>query len=100
MANVPVLIFGRKELPNIADSIWHAQMAGWERILTARFPIRRAPGFGARRLTCYLPNRATAEDGRFEVQGIPGHERDEYPFPCTVEGSSPSWQSFGLGESG
>jgi hypothetical protein len=39
MADVPVLIFGGKELLDIAGDIRHAQMAGWERILTCRGPL-------------------------------------------------------------
>jgi hypothetical protein len=31
MAEYPVLEFDWKELPHIADNIWHAQMAGWAR---------------------------------------------------------------------
>ena len=91
MANFPVLIFDWKELPNIADNIWHAQMAGWERILTYRGPLPNPESSGIRRktMTYYVPNRATGSDDRCEVPVIRGHERDEYPFACTVEGSSP-----------
>ncbi len=39
MPDYPVLVFDWKELPNIADHIWQAQMAGWERILTYRGPL-------------------------------------------------------------
>ena len=90
MANVPVLIFDWKELLNIATNIWHAQMAGWERILTYRGPLPNPESSGIRRktMTYYVRNRATGDDDRYEVPVIPGHERDEYPFACTVEGSS------------
>ncbi len=84
MSAIPVLIFDWKELPYIADSIWNAQMAGWERILTYRGPLPRNESSGIRRQTM-----------KYEVESI-GYriptgldvDRDEYPFACTLEGSS------------
>ena len=50
-SDIPVLIFDWKELPNVADNIWNAQMAGWERILTYRGPLHKLESRGIRKQT-------------------------------------------------
>jgi hypothetical protein len=86
MPNIPVLVFDFEKLPKIADNIWQAQMAGWERVLTYRGPLPLKESCGIRRQTM-----------KYEVDGanyrIPTgfeEDRDEYPFACTVEGAARS----------
>jgi hypothetical protein len=85
MPAYPILEFDWKDLPNIADNIWQAQMAGWERVLTYRGPLPNPESRGIRKHTM-----------TYEVSGqgyrIPkfatANARDEYPFACTVEGAA------------
>jgi hypothetical protein len=81
-----VLVFDWKELPHIADNIWQAQMAGWERVLTYCGPLPEPMSRGIRKQTM-----------TYEVDGLgyripitAGDDRDEYPFACTLEGSKES----------
>jgi hypothetical protein len=85
MPEYPVLVFDWKDLPEIADNIWQAQMAGWERILTYRGPLPKPESRGIRKQTM-----------SYEI-GLKGYQipkfaaanaRDEYPFACTVEGAA------------
>jgi hypothetical protein len=78
----PVLIIDWDRNHELADNIWHAQMACCPQILTYCGP---ALGAG---------NRKGAM--RFELDGISQEilrilSRDEYPFACTLEGGSASW---------
>jgi hypothetical protein len=83
MANPPVLVFDWKELPHIADNIWQAQMAGWERVLTYRGPLPDPQSRGIRKQTMTFE-----VDGQgYRIPSTPGDERDEYPFTCTEEGA-------------
>jgi hypothetical protein len=89
MADVPVLIFNWKDLPNIADNIWQAQMAGWERVLTYRGPLPKPESRGIRRQTMSYQVEPKG-GGKAESYRIPtgqDEDRDEYPFACTVEGA-------------
>jgi hypothetical protein len=65
----------------MADNVWHAQNAGWPKVLTYNGPD----------LTLRRANRRAAmhyEHGgdRYEIPHI--LSRDEYPFACTREGGS------------
>ncbi len=85
MPEYPILEFNWKELPNIADNIWQAQMAGWEKVLTYRGPLPEPESRSIRKHTM-----------TYEVDGQSYHipkfttanNRDEYPFACTVEGAA------------
>jgi Deoxyribonuclease NucA/NucB len=92
MSDIPVLIFDWKELPNIADNIWNAQMAGWERILTYRGPLPKAESRGIRRQTMAYEVKAKGEVNPrgYRIPTTVDEERDEYPFACTVEGAARS----------
>ena len=75
----PELVIDWRQYGQLADSIWHAQMAGWPRVLTYNGPdliLRRQQRHAAM---------------HFELDGAVGEiprilSRDEYPFACTVEG--------------
>lgn len=86
MSDIPVLVFDWNELPRIADNIWNAQMAGWERILTYRGPLPKAKGRGIRK-----QSMTYEVDGQtYRIPITEDEDRDEYPFACTVEGASDS----------
>jgi Deoxyribonuclease NucA/NucB len=85
MPGYPVLEFDWKELPNIADNIWQAQMAGWERVLTYRGPLPEPASRGIRGQTMtYDINGQGYRIPKFAT----ANARDEYPFACTAEGAS------------
>lgn len=84
MTNLPVLIFDWNELPHIADNIWQAQMAGWERVLTYRGPLPKPMSCGIRRQTMAYE----VKDERYRIPTLTDCDRDEYPFACTVEGAA------------
>ena len=86
MSDIPVLIFDWKKLPHIADNIWNAQMAGWERVLTYRGPLPQLESRGIRRQT--MSYEVNAQGYRIPT-GV-DEDRDEYPFACTVEGAARS----------
>ena len=75
----PELVIDWRQYSQLADNIWHAQMAGWPRLLTYNGPdliLRREQRHAAM---------------HFELDGAVGEiprilSRDEYPFACTVEG--------------
>ncbi len=93
MPPYPVLEFDWKLLPNIADNIWQAQMAGWERVLTYRGPLPTEDSREIRKQTMmYEVGGQTYQIPTFP-KGTPNaavNSRDEYPFACTVEGASMS----------
>ena len=75
----PELKIDWRQHAQLADNIWHAQMAGWPRILTYNGPD----------LLLRRKNRQAAM--HYELDGNVGEiprilSRDEYPFACTVEG--------------
>ncbi|HEV2673879.1 MAG TPA: hypothetical protein VGV37_05010 [Aliidongia sp.] len=60
----------------IADNIWHAQMAGWPRILTY----------------VYRPKAEKRQLRRLTLELVPGiQSRDEYPFASTLENEGSVW---------
>jgi hypothetical protein len=78
----PVLIIDALKYPELADNVWHAQMAGHPRLLTYSGP------------TLGKENRREAM--HFDLDGIRQEimhllSRDEYPFACTREGGRASW---------
>jgi hypothetical protein len=78
----PVLVIDWKKYRELAENIWHAQMAGHPKVLTYN-----GPSLGRQ-------NRKDAM--HFELDGIRQEimhilSRDEYPFACTVEGGRASW---------
>ena len=84
MLALPVLTFDWNVLPHIADNIWQAQMAGWERVLTYRGPLPQPESRGIRRQTMSYE----VNDSRYRIPTGIGEDRDEYPFACTVEGAA------------
>ena len=75
---LPVMVYDWED-PNtreIADNIWHAQMAGWPRVLTYIFRPRPE-------------KRALRRESLREVPGI--ESRDEYPFASTLENQGSVW---------
>lgn len=77
---IPVLEINALNYPNLAENIWHAQMAGHPRMLT----------FGSNKK--YNRKEAmTVRDEIFSGQIPRILSRDEYPFACTKEGGAASW---------
>jgi deoxyribonuclease NucA/NucB len=78
----PVLIIDWELYHELADNIWHAQMAGHPSTLTYNGP--------------YLGRQNRKEAMHLELDGVREEilhilSRDEYPFACTVEGGKASW---------
>jgi hypothetical protein len=78
----PVLQIDWIKYRDLADNIWHAQMAGCESVLTYV-----GPNLGR-------SNRNEAM--HFELDSVRQEimhilSRDEYPFACTLEGGRASW---------
>ncbi|HEX2826918.1 MAG TPA: NucA/NucB deoxyribonuclease domain-containing protein [Burkholderiales bacterium] len=75
--SLPVLQIDFKNLPVIATGIWHAQMAGWERILTYDYVAN----------TCERRKSRGAKRAGINTSGFQrcGLTADEYPFACTKE---------------
>jgi hypothetical protein len=77
----PVLEIDWRTYRQLADNVWHAQMARHPKVLTYNGPD----------MTLRRENRAAAmhyenAGERFEIPHI--LSRDEYPFACTLEGGS------------
>lgn len=65
-----------ERIREIADNIWHAQMAGWPRVLTY----------------VHRPRRAKRALRRLSLSLIPQIlSRDEYPFASTLENDGEPW---------
>ena len=75
--SLPTLLVDHKDMPKIAEGIWHAQMAGWERILT--YDHVETPGEKRRQRSA-----KRRENFRAGFQRC-GLTMDEYPFACTKE---------------
>ena len=78
----PVFEIDWNQYRDLAENIWHAQMAGHPAVLTYNGP--------------YLGRQNRKEALHFELDGIRQEilhllSRDEYPFACTVEGGKASW---------
>jgi len=69
---------------DLADNIWHAQMAGHPQVLTCS-----GPDLLLRRTTRSDAMRYEDGEARGEIPRI--QSRDEYPFACTIEGGGSSW---------
>ncbi|MDB5921814.1 MAG: hypothetical protein JWN13_750 [Betaproteobacteria bacterium] len=77
----PELIIDWFRYRNLAENIWHAQMAGHPKVLTYNGPdlqIRRAQ----RKTAMHYQH----EDNTYEIPRV--LSRDEYPFACTKEGGA------------
>jgi len=74
---LPVLLVDYLEMPKIAEGIWHAQMAGWGRILTYDHVQPKK----ARKKQKDKKRRDNRKDG-FENCDL---TMDEYPFASTKE---------------
>ena len=75
---LPVMIYDWQDprIREIADNIWHAQMAGWPRVLTY----------------VYRPRQVKRKIRRESLREVPGIEsRDEYPFASTLENNGSVW---------
>src|SRR6266852_2445521 len=68
----------------LADNIWHAQMAAHPRVLTYA-----GPDIVLRRETRHAALHFNHGGSLFEIPHV--LSRDEYPFACTLEGGSSSW---------
>ena len=75
---LPVMVYDWLDpgIREIADNIWHAQMAGWPRVLTYVYR-------GTAR------KRAIRKESLRLVPGI--QSRDEYPFASTLENEGSVW---------
>lgn len=74
----PVMVYDWLDVSirEIADNIWHAQMAGWPRVLTY----------------VYRPKREKQAIRRESLRLVPGiQSRDEYPFASTLENEGSVW---------
>ena len=80
----PVLEFNFLDNRELADNIWHAQMAGHPKVLTYN-----GPDLTVRRSTRRDAMHFTIDADRYEIPRI--LSRDEYPFACTMEGGASSW---------
>src|ERR1700738_2083714 len=80
----PRLIIDYLTHRQLADNIWHAQMAGHPKILTYN-----GPDIVVRKATRKAAMRFRRADQLYEIPRI--LSRDEYPFACTVEGGGSSW---------
>jgi hypothetical protein len=70
--------------PQLADNIWHAQMAGHPTVLTYN-----GPDLSIRRSQRQAAMHFAYDGGAGEIPRI--LSRDEYPFACTIEGGRKSW---------
>lgn len=77
----PVLVFDGSTEPSIAATIWHAQQAGWPKVLTY---MKHKDGV-LRRMAMHSPE---GEVPRIDGQRL---HRDEYPFHCTAEHKGSAW---------
>ncbi|MPZ47090.1 MAG: hypothetical protein GEV05_27755 [Betaproteobacteria bacterium] len=77
-AGLPVMIYDWLEpsIREIADNIWHAQMAGWPRVLTYIYRGK-------------AQKRAIRRESLRLVPHI--QSRDEYPFASTLENEGSVW---------
>ena len=75
--SLPTLLVDYKKMPKIAEGIWHAQMAGWERILTYDHVQTSREKESQRRA-----KRKENLGAGFQRCGL---TMDEYPFACTKE---------------
>jgi hypothetical protein len=78
----PILEIDWIKYKELAENIWHAQMAGHPRVLTYNGP--------------YLGRQNRKAAMHFDLDGIRQEilhilSRDEYPFACTLEGGRASW---------
>src|SRR3569832_404510 len=75
---LPVMVYDwlDERIREIADNIWHAQMAGWPRVLTYVYRPRREKGTLRRLSLRLIPNILS---------------RDEYPFASTLENDGEPW---------
>jgi hypothetical protein len=80
----PVLIidYSNQGIAEMADNVWHAQMACCPKVLTYSGPV--------------LGKVNRREAMHFEVDNLRQEilhilSRDEYPFACTLEGGASSW---------
>jgi hypothetical protein len=80
----PKLVFDYDKHLELADNIWHAQMAGHPRVLTYN-----GPDLTVRRQTRREAMHFEVDDESYEIPRI--LSRDEYPFACTVEGGGGAW---------
>jgi hypothetical protein len=76
---LPVMLYDWKEMPLTCENIWHAQLAGWPRILTYDYV---ADSMARRQLKGYKRYYNLDASG---IVNIEGQWRDEYPFASTVE---------------
>jgi hypothetical protein len=78
IAEYPVMVYdwNDERIRDIADNIWHAQMAGWPRVLTY----------------IHRPKREKRALRRQSLSLIPQIlSRDEYPFASTLENDGEPW---------
>lgn len=76
---LPVMVYDWKTMPLTSENIWHAQMAGWPRILTYDYIADSAL---KKRLMSHKRYHSLTAAG---VVNLRGQWRDEYPFASTVE---------------
>lgn len=100
---LPIMLYDYRELPETSENIWHAQMAGWPRILTydGRTSLSDEnyvfEGSADRRKRIAQKRRDNLEDvdagdmGRFRIPSSMAVWRDEYPFASTVENAGSTW---------
>lgn len=85
--SLPVMEYDHRILPRIAEGIWHAQMAGWPKILTYDLV---SDGQLRRR------SRAAKRYLNIDASGVVRSSvssADEYPFASTVENSGSTFIS-------
>ncbi len=76
----PELIIDWRVYPQLADNIWHAQMAGHPKVLTYNGSDR-----ALRKAAMHYEHQSST----YEIPLI--LSRDEYPFACTKEGGGGAW---------
>lgn len=98
---LPVMIYDYRELPYTSENIWHAQMAGWPKVLTYDGKKQNDDGTWEssrqRKKRIRAKRRDNLEDvdagemGRFRLPCSKTEWRDEYPFASTVENAGSTW---------
>jgi hypothetical protein len=75
---LPVMVYDwlDPKIREVAENIWHAQMAGWPRVLTYLYRAKRE-------------KRAVRGENMRLVPAI--QSRDEYPFASTLENGGNVW---------
>jgi hypothetical protein len=85
--SLPIMHYDYRELPRISEGIWHAQMAGWPRILTYDYVS------DAQRRRRLVGGKRYENIRKSGVVYSRDSSADEYPFASTVENAGSTFIS-------